>query len=291
MEKKLVIIEDEKEQAEKYYEHMKLNDISLEVLYADNFSQAKEIILSCNAHTAFLVDINLGPNQEKAGIEIIRIIRNIHKYALIIVFTGFPSTMEDCKEAGASMFFIKKDNYKADMVQIGRAISAYLHTYIPRNINDKIPKVFISYSWDKENNNKVWVKKLAEYLDKGGVDVLLDQYLGIGENFMDFIDFALENSDKVIIVFTKNYKFKAEKKHGIVGHEFSLITNDQWEKRKDKIKYLPILREGNKDSSVPKFMEDLNYLDMTIDEEFETNCNQLLWCIFNNPMKGWVLGK
>ena len=294
MNKKLIIIEDNEKMAKNFYEDMQLNGISHKVQYLTSLIEAKVVLNNLVDHSAFLVDVNLGPGYEMDGIEVIKIIKEKVPNSLIIVYSAFPDREDLCIEAGASIFKIKNPaTYEKDIIQIGRTISTYLHAYNPKSKNDTIQKVFISYSWDDEINNKKWVLGLAKYLEKNGVDILLDQYLDVGRNFKDFIDYALENADKVIIVFTKDYKIKAEKEQRGVGYEFSIITEDLWKNRTNEvkigdIKYVPILREGSKNSSVPKFMNEIVFHDMTNEEEFKTNCEMLLWFIKNKSMKDWI---
>jgi hypothetical protein len=294
MNKRLIIIEDQLEMANNFYEDMNLNGISHKVQFLSSPEEVETVLNKLADHTAFLVDIHLGPKHKMGGIQIIKMIREKLPNSLVIVYTAYADLENLCIESGASLFKTKNAaTYDKDIIQIGRTIGTYLHAYRPKSVDDRIPKVFISYSWDKVINNKEWVLELARYLENNGIDVLLDQYLDIGRNFRDFIDYALENADKVIIVFTKEYKFKAEKEQKGVGYEFSIITEDLWKNRNnevkiDDIKYIPILREGTRNSSVPKFMNEIVFHDMTNEEEFITNCEMLLWFINNKSMKDWV---
>lgn len=76
------------------------------------------------------------------------------------------------------------------------------------------PKVFISYSWDSDEH-KTWVLNLANTLVANGVDVTLDQYeLQLGRNLTHFMERAVQDADKVILIMTKNFKLKAEDRKG-----------------------------------------------------------------------------
>ena len=88
------------------------------------------------------------------------------------------------------------------------------------------PSVFISYSWDNEDH-KNWVLNLAKRLRENGIEVILDRYeLQGGKNITHFMERALQSADKVLVIFTPNYKLKADKREGGVGYEYSILNND-----------------------------------------------------------------
>lgn len=114
-------------------------------------------------------------------------------------------------------------------------------------------KVFISYSWDSDKHKK-WVKSVANKLDEY-YDVVLDQKdFTPGMNTHDTMKKAIIQADKVLVIFTPEYKNKAENKLGGVGYEFSVITEDL-NKYLVNDKYIPVLREGERNRSIPSFME------------------------------------
>ena len=145
------------------------------------------------------------------------------------------------------------------------------------------PKVFISYSWDKEEH-KNWVLELAEKLINNGVDVILDRYdLGPGKNMHHFMDEAIKEADKVLIVFTPDYKQKAEKREGGVGYEYAILNVDLYKKIASNNKYLPILREGTRETAIPDFMQQFITVQMTDNSNFDEKFNELLLAIYNKP--------
>jgi len=99
------------------------------------------------------------------------------------------------------------------------------------------PKVFISYSWDSEVH-KVWVKHLADELFANGIDVVLDQYeMKPGDNMNHFMEHAVADVDKVLLILTENYKKKADRRGGGVGYEYSMI-NAEWYKKQTDIQMI-----------------------------------------------------
>lgn len=145
------------------------------------------------------------------------------------------------------------------------------------------PVVFISYSWDNEDHKK-WVINLANRLFENGVRVLLDFYeLSPGHNMFHFMENAVSKSDKVLIIFTPNYKLKSEKRVGGVGYEYSILNTELYKTITTNKKYIPVLRSGTIDSSVPNFMQQFIAIDMINDQEFDKKFAELLLAIYDKP--------
>ncbi len=62
--------------------------------------------------------------------------------------------------------------------------------------NDKIPKVFISYSHDSPSHKK-WVGEISSKLVENGIDVILDQWdLGLGDDVPKFMENSVTVADR-----------------------------------------------------------------------------------------------
>lgn len=85
------------------------------------------------------------------------------------------------------------------------------------------PIVFVSYSHDSETH-KLWVKNFANDLRRAGIEVLLDQYLAHGINFVKFMDFGLKFAYKIIVIGTPNYRLKCMDPSCGVRYENSIIS-------------------------------------------------------------------
>lgn len=145
------------------------------------------------------------------------------------------------------------------------------------------PKVFLSYSWD-DSEHKRWVLNLAKALVANGVDVILDQYeLQLGRNLTHFMERAVQDADKVILIMTENFKLKAEGRQGGVGYEFSMINAEWYKNQTDNTKFIPVLRGKDRKKSVPIFVDAFISLDMSDDSRFEENMEELLRTIYNKP--------
>lgn len=75
----------------------------------------------------FLVDIHLGKEHKKAGIQFIEDIRKTVPQALIIVLTGYPDRRKEAEEAGADFFFVKK---YSEFEEIFHEISTHIAHFI-----------------------------------------------------------------------------------------------------------------------------------------------------------------
>lgn len=145
------------------------------------------------------------------------------------------------------------------------------------------PVVFISYSWD-DNDHEAWVLKLASVLSDNGVSVILDKYeLRAGRNLIHFMEQAIKRANKVIVVFTPNYKLKAEHRKGGVGYEYSILNAGLYKNQTENDKIIPVLRKGTQDESIPEFMQQFIHLDLRNDEKFDGSCTDLLREIYDEP--------
>ena len=76
-------------------------------------------------------------------------------------------------------------------------------------IENNIPKVFISYSWESKEHSD-WVKSLADKLLADGIEAIIDSYdVSPGDRLPKFMESSIRDSDYVIIICTEEYKRKA----------------------------------------------------------------------------------
>jgi hypothetical protein len=123
-------------------------------------------------------------------------------------------------------------------------------------------KVFISYSWDSDPH-KIWARELATRLSNDGVEVTLDQWhLVPGDQLTEFMEGAVRDSDFVLIICTRRYKQRADKRTGGVGYEGDIITGEVLSTRNQR-KFIPILREGSWAESSPTWLNGKYYVDLS----------------------------
>jgi hypothetical protein len=149
----------------------------------------------------------------------------------------------------------------------------------------KQPKVFISYSWTPIQN-KNWVLNFAERLSSDFVHVIIDEWdAKEGQDKYQFMEQMVNNPeiDKVLVICNKDYSNKANKKRGGVGIESQIISSDIYEKVNQE-KFIPIIREYENDMPcLPTFIKNRFFIDLSNDDNFEDNYEQLIRNLFNKP--------
>jgi len=146
------------------------------------------------------------------------------------------------------------------------------------------PKIFISYSWDGDKH-KAWVKNLADRLFNKGVNVVLDQYEAqAGDHITYFMERAVTDTDKVLLILTEGYKRKADELKGGVGFERSLINAEWYKNQTGNNKFIPVLRGKDADKCKPVFIGSFIYIDMSDDALFEEKFKELYFRVYDEPM-------
>lgn len=151
--------------------------------------------------------------------------------------------------------------------------------------NDR-PVVFISYTWETNETpgHKEWVRKFADDLiEQYGINVLLDQYeLSLGRPLTNFLERSIETADKVLTICTSTYKHKAINSIGGAGYEHSLISTKLYQLQVVNDKFIPILRQGTKESSIPGYLSDLVYHPMVHEDLYPIALKELAWEIWGH---------
>lgn len=175
------------------------------------------------------------------------------------------------------------EKVRAIRMLLGSELSQSALTIEQKAPASKNPVVFLSYSWDSSQHD-AWVLNLANLLCKNGVDVILDKYdLRAGKNLTHFMEQAIARAHKVVIVFTPNYKLKADKREGGVGYEYSIMNASLYRNQTNNEKFIPILRTGSIDESIPDFMRQFIHIDLRNDDKFAVSFNDLIREIYDEP--------
>jgi hypothetical protein len=145
----------------------------------------------------------------------------------------------------------------------------------------KIPRAFISYSWDDEAHKR-WVRELATKLRQDGIDVMLDQWgLAPGDQLPEFMERSLRENDYILIICTPLYKKRSEERRGGVGYEGHIITAEIYASRNDR-KFIPILRAARWDEAAPSWLSGKYYIDLFRPERLAGGYQDLL-----KTLHGW----
>lgn len=145
------------------------------------------------------------------------------------------------------------------------------------------PKVFISYSHDNDEH-KDWVYKLACKLVDNGIETTLDQWeLALGSNLPKFMEKGLTTTDRVLVICTENYIDKANDGIGGVGYEKTILTAELIQNQDSK-KFIPIVRNVERQIKTPTCLAGRLYIDFSNDEAFDNSFKQLLHEIHGVPL-------
>ena len=138
------------------------------------------------------------------------------------------------------------------------------------------PRAFLSYAWESPPHTN-WVINLAERLQgESGVEIILDQwYLVPGMDQLHFMEQGIENSDFVIVVCTPTYAERANSRDGGVGYESMAITS-AFASRFQAPKFIPVLRSGDRNSSIPIYLRSMHSVDLRNDPYSQTEYEKLV---------------
>lgn len=127
--------------------------------------------------------------------------------------------------------------------------------------NTTAVRVFMSYSWDSEEHKK-WVLEFATRLRADGVDAIVDQlHLELGARSPEFMERAIKESDRVLVICTEKYKMRFDNRDGGVGYEGHIITGEIVSKV-GKNKFVPILRNGSWENAIPTALSGVIGVDL-----------------------------
>lgn len=148
-------------------------------------------------------------------------------------------------------------------------------------------KIFISYAWDKENDEKVI--KLAEMLEEyKELNVKFDKWdINKGQELPLFMEEGVQQSDFVLVVCSKRYKENADKRIGGSGYEARLMANEIF-KNADKDRFLPILLSEIDKDYVPNFLVGKIWTSLYYDEhskDYNIEINDLLTTIIGRSKR------
>jgi hypothetical protein len=175
-------------------------------------------------------------------------------------------------DLGADHYVTKPFEWEVLAAQVRRSLS------IPRLKNvrkRRSPRVFISYKWESDDHNN-WVMKFAVDLRKAGLNVSLDQWgVRFGDSFTEYMTSKIKKADIVLFIMTTasvTAVEAGETKGGAVKFEMQLASS-----RKiagEKVRIIPIYREGNKTAS---YVRDHRYADFRDDSKYQTELQRLLF--------------
>jgi hypothetical protein len=160
-------------------------------------------------------------------------------------------------------------------------------TYVARE-GIKAPDCFVSYAWG-EPAHEQWVEKhLAADLAKAGVDVLLDRWDNsrIGSSVVRFVE-RVRAAGKVIVVGTPLYRTKYDNDRPtggyVVAAEGDLIGVRLIRSESSKQSVLPVLLDGEAETSFPALLDGRVYADFREEAAYFRQLFEVLLALYEIP--------
>ena len=151
-------------------------------------------------------------------------------------------------------------------------------------IENNVPKVFISYSWESKEHSD-WVNSLADKLLADGIEAIIDSYdVSPGDRLTKFMESSIKDSDYVIIICTEEYKRKANNRQKGVGYESHIISAELYNNHNDR-KFIPIIRQGDFNTALPTYLDGKLAIDLRGNPYNETSYKDLIASIFKVKKK------
>lgn len=139
-------------------------------------------------------------------------------------------------------------------------------------MEEKIPKVFISYSHDsKEIQDKVF--EFANKLRTEGIDAIIDQYVDSPpEGWPKWMERNIEESDFVLVLSTEGYKMKASGQiegNGI-NWETNIVYQHLYNAGTTNTKFIPILTSQDSFNDILTLLQSSTCYNIDNDGEYES---------------------
>jgi hypothetical protein len=142
------------------------------------------------------------------------------------------------------------------------------------------PRVFLSYA--RNDKNLQWVRGLAEYLRKNGVDARLDLFhLKPGFDMPQWMTNEVLLANKILLICDSHYLQKADFRKGGVGWETMIIQGDMLSHGDNGQKYIAIVREDAVEKALPIFLRSRFALQWGKEQPTEAQLEELLLRLFD----------
>lgn len=159
----------------------------------------------------------------------------------------------------------------------------------PPDLIREVPVAFISYTWEDESHRQ-WVIALGTRLRSDGVDLVLDEWhLRPGMEAPKFMEKAVAEADRVLLVCTPQFKAKVDERSGGAGYEANLVTAEMMAGA-EETKFIPILRRGAWREAAPKALLGKIYIDLSGDPYSESSYEVLKNALFGRHQPPPPLG-
>ena len=155
----------------------------------------------------------------------------------------------------------------------------------------KKPACFISYAWGVPRHEQWVEKRLARDLQNAGIEVILDRWhnAAIGSPVARFVG-LLESPETFVAVvgtplYRKKYDNKVSPKGNVVAGEGDLIDVRLIGTQEQKATVLPLLLDGDDQTSFPPLLRGKVYADFRREEGYFRTLFDLVLTIFGIPFE------
>jgi hypothetical protein len=137
-----------------------------------------------------------------------------------------------------------------------------------------------------------WVADLATRLrTEDAIDVVLDQWHAVpGDQLPHFMEKAVRESDFVLIICTLRYQARSDNRAGGAGYEGDIMTGQVLTKANWR-KFIPLLREGDPETSRPTWLTGSYALDFRGDPYPSASYSTLVQTLTGTLPQAPPLGK
>jgi hypothetical protein len=153
----------------------------------------------------------------------------------------------------------------------------------------KSPETFISYAWGVPEQERWVEKQLATDLLKAGIEVILDRWdnARIGASVTRFVG-RIKKCEKIVVIGTPAYRRKYEnqdtKAGYVVAAEVDLIDRRMIGTEKQKESVLPLLVEGDEETSLPPLLQGRVYADFRDERAYFAIAFDLILSLYQLPV-------
>ena len=154
-------------------------------------------------------------------------------------------------------------------------------------MEEKKPKVFISYAWTSEE----YIKRVADFVKRlrgDGIETLFDQFdLETGNSLNDFMEKCVSDPtiSHVLMLLNPAYKEKADSRSGGAGRETQIISEEVYSNLENS-KFKPVIfdiADKQIKDVVPIYLKNRMYIDLSSVESFEDNYRVLVRELYGKP--------
>jgi len=152
-------------------------------------------------------------------------------------------------------------------------------------------RVFISYTADRPEIVRPWVRELGRFLRGNGVNARLDLWhLMAGMNLQQWMQNEIEQADRVVLVCTEAYARRADDLDGGLAYEIKQIQQDIGA-RNDQLKYLPLVWATDPSKALPIFLRPYLFIHWPPTGDGSAARTQLLEAILRGQEEAPPIGE